>query len=54
MLARLFQFVKIHQVDIILALGVVLISLLSFAMGYISAEKQEAGEIKIERSYIPK
>jgi hypothetical protein len=38
MLAKLIQFVKTNQANIILAVGVILISLLSFAMGYIMAK----------------
>ena len=51
MLAKLKQFVKIHQSDIILLIGVILISLLSFAMGYIVAKEQEKEPIKIEKIY---
>ena len=40
MLTKLINFVKIHQADIILVVGVILISLLSFAMGYITAKLQ--------------
>jgi len=48
MLAKIKQFVKIHQSDIILLIGVILISLLSFAMGYIVAKEQEKESLKIE------
>jgi len=48
MLAKIKQFVKIHQSDIILLIGVILISLLSFAMGYIVAKEKEKEPIKIE------
>lgn len=47
-LARIKYFVKKHQADIILIIGVVLISLLSFAMGYISAKTQEKEPIRFE------
>ena len=47
-LAKIKQFVKTHQDDIILLIGVVLISLLSFAMGYIVAKTQEKEPIRIE------
>jgi len=40
--------VKVYQNDIFLVIGVILISLLSFAMGYIVAKKQEKSPIKIE------
>jgi len=48
MLAKILQFVKSHQNDIILVTGVILISLLSFATGYIVAKQQEKEPIKIE------
>ena len=48
MLTKIKEFVKEHQNDIILLIGVVLISLLSFAMGYIVAKQQEKEPIKIE------
>ena len=41
MLSKFLQFVKKYQAEIILFLGVFLISLLSFAMGYISAKYLE-------------
>jgi hypothetical protein len=49
MLAKIKEFVKTHQSDIILVIGVILISLLSFAMGYIVAKQQEKEPIKIEQ-----
>lgn len=48
MLAKIRQFVKTHQADIILVIGVILISLLSFAVGYIVAKQQEKKPLKIE------
>jgi hypothetical protein len=48
MLQRIKQFVKVHQDDIILLIGVILISLLSFAAGYIVAKQQEKEPIRIE------
>jgi hypothetical protein len=48
MLARLFKFVKDNQSDIILFLGVILVSLLSFAMGYVFAKYQEKEPVIIE------
>jgi hypothetical protein len=48
MLAKIIQFIKTHQTDIILLIGVILISLLSFTMGYIVAKMQEKEPIKIE------
>ena len=48
MLPKLIEFIKRHQEDIILFIGVILISLLSFAMGYIVAKEQEKTPLKIE------
>mgnify|MGYP005841617653 CR=1 FL=1 len=48
MLAKIKQFVKTYQADIILVIGVILISLLSFAMGYIMAKQQEKEPIQFE------
>jgi len=48
MLAKIQELVKTHLGDIILVIGVILISLLSFAMGYIMAKQQEKEPIKIE------
>lgn len=48
MLAKIKEFVKTYQADIILVIGVILISLLSFAMGYIVAKQQEKEPIRIE------
>jgi len=48
MLAKIIQFVKTHQADIILVIGVILISLLSFSVGYITAKQQEKEPIRIE------
>ncbi len=47
-LTRIKEFVKTYQSDIILVIGVILISLLSFAVGYIVAKQQEKEPIKIE------
>ena len=52
MLTKLKEFVKIYQDDIILLIGVILISLLSFAAGYITAKQQEKEPIKFEREAI--
>ena len=52
MLPKFIQSVKdwflSHQDDIMLVIGVILISLLSFAAGYIVAKQQEKEPIKIE------
>jgi hypothetical protein len=50
MLSKVIIFVKGHIDDIILLIGVVLISLLSFAMGYIFAKQQEKTPIQINES----
>jgi len=47
-LTRIKDFVKSHLDDIILVVGVILISLLSFAAGYITASQQGKEPIKIE------
>ncbi|MCK4781473.1 hypothetical protein KAS79_00915 [Candidatus Parcubacteria bacterium] len=52
MLSNFKQFVKKNQEDIILVVGVILISLLSFAVGYITAEDQGKTPLKIERQII--
>lgn len=48
MLSKFIQFVKKNQTDIILLIGVILISLLSFALGYIVAKKEDKTPIKFE------
>jgi hypothetical protein len=45
-------FFKKHADEIILFLGVILVSLLSFAMGYIVAKLQDKEPIKIEQSRV--
>lgn len=44
------QWIIGHQADIILVIGVILISLLSFAMGYITAKTQEKEPLRFETS----
>ena len=51
MLSKFLQFVKTYQSDIILIIGVILISLLSFACGFIKAKIQEKEPIQIEQNY---
>jgi hypothetical protein len=51
MLSKIKELVKDHLDDIILLIGVVLISLLSFAAGFISARQQEKEPIKVEYHY---
>jgi len=48
MLSKLTEFVKAHLDDIILLIGVILTSLLSFAIGFIAAKQQDKEPIKIE------
>jgi len=48
MLSKIKNFVKNHQSDIILVIGVVLISLLSFAMGYIVSRTYEKPPLEFE------
>lgn len=48
MFQKLTQFLKEHQDDIVLLVGVILISLLSFAVGYIVARQGVKTPIKIE------
>lgn len=49
-LARIAQFVKIHESDIILGVAVILISLLSFATGYLVAKERLKEPISIEEN----
>ncbi len=48
-LFRFFYWIKKNQQDIILVIGVVLVCLLSFAVGYITAKYQEKIPLKIEQ-----
>jgi len=48
MLSKLSQFVKQNKENIILLIGVILISLLSFAIGYIVAQQQGKEPIRID------
>ena len=48
MLTKIKEFVKVHQADIILLIGVILISLLSFSIGYIVAKQQDKEPVRIE------
>ena len=50
MITKIKDFVKSYQHDIILFVGVVLISLLSFAIGYIVAKQQIVEPIQIEQN----
>jgi len=48
MLTKIKRFVKENQDDIILLIGIILVSLFSFALGFIMAKEQEREPIKIE------
>jgi hypothetical protein len=48
MLSKIKQFVKAYRADIILVIGVILISLFSFAMGYIVAKNYEKEPLRFE------
>jgi hypothetical protein len=52
MFEKIKEFIKAHWEEIILVIGVILISLLSFAIGYITAKHEEKEPIKIENSRI--
>jgi len=49
MLSKIANFVKKYQTDIMLVIGVILISLLSFAMGYIAAKQEMKEPIRFEQ-----
>ena len=48
MLTKIQNFVKKHLNDTILIIGVILISLLSFSVGFIIAKQQEKTPLRIE------
>ncbi|MCP6719308.1 MAG: hypothetical protein KJI71_03695 [Patescibacteria group bacterium] len=50
--AEIIEFLKRHQDDIALLIGVILVSLFSFALGYIVAKQEEKEPIKIEYNRI--
>ena len=47
----IIELIKKHKEEVILAVGVILISLISFAMGYIVAKEQEKQPIRFEQGY---
>ncbi|HCM36974.1 MAG: hypothetical protein A3J30_03455 [Candidatus Wildermuthbacteria bacterium RIFCSPLOWO2_02_FULL_47_9c] len=51
-IAKAAGFVKRYETDIILAMGVVLISLLSFAAGYLTAKEQLKEPIRAEQTQV--
>jgi len=48
-LEKISNGVKRYEIDIILAIGVVLVSLLSFAIGYLTAKEQLKEPIRVEQ-----
>ena len=48
MFEKIKEFIKNHWEEIILAIGVILISLLSFAIGYIVAKQEQKQPLEIE------
>ncbi|MEK7519568.1 MAG: hypothetical protein AAB565_02195 [Patescibacteria group bacterium] len=48
MLSNIKIFVKTRENDIMLLIAIILISLLSFSLGFITAKKQEKEPIKVE------
>ena len=49
-LSKLFDFVNKHRENIILFIGVVFVSMLSFAAGYLISRQQELNTIRIEHN----
>jgi hypothetical protein len=50
MVSKITKLVKQYEADIILAIAVVLISLISFAIGYLAAREQFKESIRVETS----
>jgi hypothetical protein len=48
MLTKVFEFVKRNKADIILIIGIILVSLFSFAFGYITAKEEQKESLKFE------
>ena len=53
MISKIKEFVKTNEGSIVLGIGVVLVSLLSFAVGYLAAREQLKGPIMIEEDIAP-
>ena len=53
MVSKFIEFVKRYQNDIVLVIGVILISLISFAAGYLVAKDQLKGPVQIEERASP-
>jgi len=50
-LTKIQEFVKTYQKYIVLVLGVILISFISFATGYLVAKDQLKGAVQVEEQY---
>ena len=50
MVSKIKQFINTHQEDIILVISVILISLLSFAIGYLVAKYQQKEPLRFEET----
>ena len=50
MVSKIKEFVKVHETSIVLGVGVVLVSLISFAAGYLAAGEQLKEPIRIEHN----
>lgn len=53
MLAKIMEFVKAHKTDLTIFIGIMLISTLSFAFGYIYCKTGEKEEIRFEEPLNP-
>jgi hypothetical protein len=51
MISKIKEFVKTREGDIILAAGVIFVSLISFAVGYLAAQEQLKEPIRIEQGH---
>jgi len=50
-LTKVQEFVKTYQKDIVLVIGVILISLISFSTGYLIAKDQLKGPIQVQEDF---
>ncbi|MDO8474547.1 MAG: hypothetical protein Q7S62_03340 [bacterium] len=53
MLSKIKEFVKTNEGSIVLGIGVILVSLLSFAAGYLAAREQLKAPVIIEEQLSP-
>lgn len=51
--SKIKEFVKTHEASIVLGIGVVLVSLISFAVGYLAAREQLKEPMRIEQQLVP-